>query len=314
MADRGGRLHIELVVVTHIDNDHIGGLLPLLKHLPKGVTVGEVWYNAYRHLLPPSLLGVSEGETLSSHLSRPGSPPWNAAFGSDAVEVPPEPHPLPEITLPGGMVLTLLSPTRDKLAKLAPVWAEKAREAGLVPGAGPTAPVDRDDLLGPSDHWPPDLDDLAERPFIGDGSKVNGSAIAFIGQFGGRSCLFGADAHAGVLCRSLDRLKPPVAVDAFKLPHHGCASNLSNDLLRHLRCPRFLISTNGAQYGHPNTVTLARVLKYGGAFPSLIFNYRSATTADWEKLPSLPRAPAAAVMLPAPGAEGAIIDLSPGEP
>ena len=306
VKSRGGRLHIDLVVVTHIDNDHIGGILPLLTRLPEGVSVGGVWYNGYRHLLPASLLGVTEGETLSSLLDRPGAPDWNAAFGNKAVVVP-ETGDLPEVKLPGGMVLTLLSPTPEKLAKLAPVWEREARKAGLFSDA--VRPPDPDDLLGRRDRWPPDLDALVKGSFSGDGSETNGSGIAFIGHCEGRSCLFGADAHAEVICRSLERLGAPVAVDAFKLPHHGSAANLSKALLERVRCPRFLISTNGARFYHPDYAALARVLKFGGEKPTLFFNYRSSTTESWEKLPELPRAPAATVDLPRADTEGAVVDL-----
>lgn len=39
--------HIDLLIATHIDGDHIQGLTTMLKS-HEGLTVGEIWYNVYR--------------------------------------------------------------------------------------------------------------------------------------------------------------------------------------------------------------------------------------------------------------------------
>src|SRR5947207_727960 len=41
---------LELLVVTHIDADHIGGALKLFDNLPADISFDEVWFNGYRHL------------------------------------------------------------------------------------------------------------------------------------------------------------------------------------------------------------------------------------------------------------------------
>ena len=43
---QGGKL--DVVVVTHIDGDHISGIIRLLEDMPIGI--GEIWYNGYRHI------------------------------------------------------------------------------------------------------------------------------------------------------------------------------------------------------------------------------------------------------------------------
>src|SRR4029453_16350663 len=76
----------ELFIVSHIDNDHIGGAPPLLENRPRGVVFGDVWFNGYRHLLPEDEpvpedeLGVPEAQELTMALVD-GKVPWNAAFG-----------------------------------------------------------------------------------------------------------------------------------------------------------------------------------------------------------------------------------------
>ena len=46
---------IDLLIVTHVDNDHIGGIIPFIKENgnasnPQIIPVKEVWHNSYRHL------------------------------------------------------------------------------------------------------------------------------------------------------------------------------------------------------------------------------------------------------------------------
>jgi beta-lactamase superfamily II metal-dependent hydrolase len=52
----------------------------------------------------------------------------------------------------------------------------------------------------------------------------------------------------------------PVELDAFKLAHHGSRANTSDDLLSMMRCDRYLVSTNGVRFGHPDKECLARII------------------------------------------------------
>ena len=72
-----------------------------------------------------------------------------------------------------------------------------------------------------------------------------------------------------------------LALDAFKLPHHGSSGNVSQELLELIECPRYLISTNGSYFQHPTAEAIARVLKFGGSDKTLYFNYATAFTEVW---------------------------------
>jgi hypothetical protein len=132
-----------------------------------------------------------------------------------------------------------------------------------------------------------DIDGLAETPFAADRTEPNGTSIAFLAEFHGRRALFAADAHADRLEQSLQPIASAeggrVRLDAFKLPHHGSQHNVSPRLLDLVDCQRYLVSTDGSHFGHPDPVAIARVLKYGGDEPDLIFNYRSAHTSLWDE-------------------------------
>jgi glyoxylase-like metal-dependent hydrolase (beta-lactamase superfamily II) len=45
-----GQRAFELLVVSHVDADHIGGSLPLLTDTRLGATFDDVWFNGWRHL------------------------------------------------------------------------------------------------------------------------------------------------------------------------------------------------------------------------------------------------------------------------
>jgi Metallo-beta-lactamase superfamily len=66
-------LPVELLVVTHIDNDHILGIIELLKNAPSVLRVNDVWFNGRPQLMrlpPPS--GANSG--TSRKKKRSGSP------------------------------------------------------------------------------------------------------------------------------------------------------------------------------------------------------------------------------------------------
>ena len=198
----------ELLVLSHIDADHIGGVLPFLNEVKKGMRFGDVWFNGWRHL--SGQLGAKQGEMFSSALQDLNLP-WNQWRQGQAIVV--EGGDLPEHTLPGGMKLTLLSPRREQLAKLAPAWARELKKAGLVPGAH----VDYSSFLRGTPSTSTDVDKLADTPFAGDAAAPNGSSIALLAEFGGASALLGADAHAPVVVESVRKLLRQRGVDRLRL-------------------------------------------------------------------------------------------------
>ncbi|MGH3991976.1 MAG: MBL fold metallo-hydrolase, partial [Pseudonocardiaceae bacterium] len=226
-----GQTDFELMVVTHIDADHITGMLSLLEKRSIALRPRDVWFNGWEHL-PDDVLGAKQGERLSAAVVRRRIP-WNEDFDGRAVVVSQD-DPLPVVELPGGLTLTLLSPTRQALAELRPVWKAEVEKAGLVPGqAAEDERAAQPDVLG-DDEVDPEA--LAEEAFVEDGSEANGSSIAFLAEFEGKSVLLTGDAHAGILADGLRRLArqrgtDTVEVDAFKLPHHGSKFNLSPAVL-----------------------------------------------------------------------------------
>lgn len=277
--------HFELLVITHIDADHIAGVLKLFEDASLKVSFDDVWFNGYQHLTELETLGAKQGEALTDHLDKAGRR-WNKAFFGKAVRVADDGAFQP-IVLPGGMKLTLLSPTKKELSELKPQWIKEAQKAGLDPQQRLQERNDIDtrpsglEALGVK---LPDVDILAEQDSETDASKANGSSIAFVAEFDARRTLFSGDAHDSVLLESIKKYCPDkqaLAIDVFKIPHHGSDANVSRELLKHIQCNKYLISTNGAYFKHPDDIAIARIIKYGGNEPEIYFNYCSKYNQIW---------------------------------
>ena len=281
----------DLFIVTHVDTDHIGGALKLLADRAIGATFQDVWFNDWDDLPPCPVRGPVDGALMARVLQGAGVQ-RNRAFGGLPAAVPDQGAlPTPD-RLPGGMVLTLLSPGISQLADLQCTWEKALRKAGLQDPAHPD--MDRLNELArkkgiqiPRGLGPRDVEELADARFVNDRARANGSTIAILAEYGGRSCLLAGDAFPGVLTSCLERLREardggPLAIDAFKLPHHGSRRNVSKELLEAVDCATYLFSTDGSVFGHPDQEAVARVIRYGGSAPTLAFNYRSDQNRIWD--------------------------------
>jgi beta-lactamase superfamily II metal-dependent hydrolase len=282
-----GEREIDVVVVTHIDSDHIGGVLPLLERTD--VTFHDVWFNGLPQLPADERVqtrSVAEGEDLVRLLTGgTGSAPlpWNRVVEGRALATPGD-RTFREFPLPEGPRVTLLSPTPRRLLALRGAWE------GALARARRGEP-EEDEIPGPIEPLD-DLPALAATKTANDTSKPNGSSIAFLLQHRGASCLFGADAFTTVLGGALSALADargghPIEVDAVKVPHHGSRKNVSAEALALVPAEHYLISTNGERFGHPDDVALARVVTTARRESTVWFNYPPTTRTERWAAPAL---------------------------
>jgi glyoxylase-like metal-dependent hydrolase (beta-lactamase superfamily II) len=117
-----GKRRIDLLVISHIDHDHIGSIGLLLNDDSLALDIGDVWFNA-----PPvrRTRGVAEGQRFADLLGAPLSKPsWNAAFSGKHVVTPGRGQ-LVEVGGAPQPKITLLSPTPDELTDLFQKWAKE---------------------------------------------------------------------------------------------------------------------------------------------------------------------------------------------
>jgi hypothetical protein len=282
---------LDLVVLTHIDGDHIEGALLLTNDAGLSLGIAGYWFNGPAQLSPR--LGAAEGEMLAALLGARGVP-LNAAFGAAAV-CAPKTGPRPRWSLPGGLVLTVLGPDPDDLEALRKGWLPALRDGGLVFASEQAALKSLRStarltpattfLSGGRDR--PDVTRLARQPGRRDGSASNRSSIVLLAEYGECRLLLAGDATPAALTvavrrllaeRDLDRLE----LTAFKLPHHSSNNNITKELLDLLPARHYLFSTDPRKYGHPHDATVAKCLAYGRPGAGLVFNYRTPRTLQWQ--------------------------------
>jgi hypothetical protein len=294
-------LHVALLAVTHLDNDHIQGILKLLNESQHRVTFGDIWFNGNRQLIElprpaydgttdalgseaNDALGFDEADALSAILAA-GELPWNESFGGAAVVVPPH-GALPNRELDGGLKLTLLGPSTARLRELSLVWPSVLEAYTLQERTG--VAEEPGDALGRRDSWPPTWNDYESW----DKKEANGSSIVLLVEYGDTACLLTGDAFAADIVTHIDRFKIERGISgqlplaALKMSHHGSARNNSRQLIESVKCGSYLISTNGAQHKHPDHQALLRVLRYSSLPPCLAFNYEAETTRMWRDDPA----------------------------
>lgn len=324
-ADPSGVCRFELAVLTHIDGDHIEGFLSLAQNMSAGslpMQVGEIWFNGAPHLpdpheteepAPPGAMqaesfGALQGEMLSFVLLD-RKLPWNLWSSMGPIFIP-QTGQLPVYELPLGMKLTLLGPTFERLRNLRSKWDKEVKEwekkakGKLTPAEVMELLAERPEgrILSFAEEEGVDVKALAEGWDKEDNSEPNGSSIALLAEFEGKSCLLAGDAFARDMASAVRRLlqerapegKAPeekLKLDALKVAHHGSRNNTSDDFLSVLDCDRFLISTNGATFGHPDPESVAFIVGGNHRLQStslmarqrhLFFNYRSPQNRIWE--------------------------------
>jgi beta-lactamase superfamily II metal-dependent hydrolase len=278
---------IDLLVVTHIDSDHIDGSIILLRAAEElGLSFGEIWFNGWEQLKHEKAhtegFQPLQGEFLNALLEFPRYREcWNVQSNGSPIHVPDD-GALPAWNLPDNAKVTILSPGTRQINRLRARWKSALREF---------SPGDRDEALrrleARREYRPPPVPPVfGVRSFGDDRSVANGSSISFLLEHDGISCLLAADAHPRVLAASLKRLlasrgsehSERLRLDAFKLPHHGSLSNVNEEVLSLVDCSRWMISTNGAIYQHPDRQTAELIARNSREVPEFLCNYECETT------------------------------------
>jgi beta-lactamase superfamily II metal-dependent hydrolase len=285
----GTPLHFELLVVTHIDLDHIQGILQFLEDLPDGITFGDIWFNGWEQMKAIGLepMGVKEGTRLSEILKEKHKATWNKAAGGKAIALEADGS-VVTYSIDGGMKLTVLGPAHEQLVKLRERWDEVIEEFGTAEeaaGNGEQPPGLDFGMPGLEPMGPIDVQELAESKFKEDVTIPNGSSIALVLEYEGRIALMLGDAYPSVIATSLRTLSPSgrFKADVVKLAHHGSRNNTDRAMTSLLSAPTWIFSSNGAgNTKHPHKESVARVLHDGKDVKTLIFNYRTSFNDVWD--------------------------------
>ncbi|MEK6371277.1 MAG: hypothetical protein AABO58_01145 [Acidobacteriota bacterium] len=257
-------LEIELVMVSHIDADHITGLIEMMRKQkdlrdgkkPLPYRVKRFWHNSFDDIIGPASgaslggsasLTASAGEVLAASNSAEGasvgqgrdlrklidafSLDGNKPFGGMAtLDAKNNPATL------AGMKLTVVGPAQDKLDALQKEW-DKELKAILAKEKAKT--------------------DAAA--FI-DNSVPNLASIIVFVEFDGKRILLTGDGRGDHTLEGLEKrgfMTPggKIDVDILKVPHHGSVRDVAAEYFERIRTPRYVISADG-KFDNPDLATL----------------------------------------------------------
>lgn len=314
-------LPIDLLMVSHVDDDHIQGILDFTKELieaqdaqrPLPVRIMGLWHNSFDDIIR----GKETRKLTASIQGQFGAAALNGELPDDAT-VEADDADLAEEAIVGSLkVLASIEQgfrLRSDAAKLGippnPAFdgelivAEKGREAAdIVPKAlafsvaGPMRP-DVEKLRQKHEAWLIELKKQGKTPSEAlaayvDNSIPNLSSIVVLAEAGGKSMLLTGDARGDKILAGLEiigALEPGGTrhVDLLKVPHHGSSNNLDDDFFERITADHYVFSGNG-EHGNPERQALEMLLNArGGADYTVHLTYPideidEARKLDWSK-------------------------------
>lgn len=261
-------LPIRMVMVSHIDDDHIAGILQMIKGLadlreknkPVPYDVATLWHNAF-----DDLLGNEAKEMVAALKSAANA----AATGSFSANLP--------VKLETGLVLASVNQgrqLRDNARRLAVEVNEGfSGKLVMVPAGEKSRVFDAGDglkltVIGPDENRVRDLQvewdtqikksGVAKIAEFADKSVFNLSSITVLATFKKKTMLLTGDARGDFVIDGLRRAKllknGKIHVDLLKIPHHGSDNNVETDFFRTVTADHYVVSGDG-EHGNPEVAT-----------------------------------------------------------
>lgn len=246
--------HINLLILTHIDSDHIAGLISFFRSsLIESITIDEVWMNN------PDLVEVNNGELISV---KQGDNFKNLILEKKPLVKLSQISILDKLINYSGIEFVILSPTSDIINDLYVRW-ESLR-------GHQQNKKNKSNISSTQNSYEQSLEELSKIPFSPDKSIkediFNSSSISFLLRCPDITLLLLADSRPEVVEQSLRDIgineKEPLIVDYVKISHHGSLNNTSQELISLISSNNYLISTNGgsSNHQHPSRETISRIV------------------------------------------------------
>lgn len=270
IRDNGGKL--DLLILSHVDNDHIIGLLDLMAELREQhtnninetISIDLLWYNSFKQTIGSETNIESRLKTLFNNITTTvpiietmnmivkgfgeGNKlklaatyldiPINQIFVNSLVSVDNSPDSIKF----GNLNFYIVGPTKKNLEELKKEWhnwLEKYENSNI--SGDPS-------LAAMADHSIPNL-----------------SSIMFLTEMEGKKILFTGDGRGDHLLKGLSQMnllnsEGIVYVDVLKVPHHGSNRNVTRKFFKTVIADKYIISANG-KYGNPDLATLIWIIE-----------------------------------------------------
>ena len=264
---------IDLLILTHYDDDHVGGLLRWMnKDKEASKLIKKVWFNSGKEIAKE--LEMEENADLNIEIKEDADEFYTSTKQGIKFEEYLSKNHLwdSKIIKQGdefdhfGVKFKILSPNKEKLKRLLELYK---KEEDYFTSAGEF------DFATSLNNFIEEESD-ANFKFEEDKSVPNGSSIAFVMEYHGKQFLFLGDAHPSVIIEGLKKLgcdkDIQLEAELIKISHHGSKYNTSSELLSIIKSNDYLISSNGTKHGLPNKRTIARIIKKN-SIANIHFNY-----------------------------------------
>ncbi len=284
-------LLVDLLMVSHVDDDHIQGILDLTKEeieakkdqQPRLLNVQSFWHNSFDEIIdhePDDLTASMRKQFGEAAVSAGGELPDRAKL-----EVEEESSEHPEVVMSSLKVLASIAqgfrlrldaegldfPRNPEFGGKLIMAHEKGKAKNIASGlkftvVGPMQP-ELEALRKKHLEW---LEDLKEKgkpvpqalaAYV-DPSVPNLSSIVVLAEFGSKRMLLTGDARGDKILQGLQftgLLGPgkdsTIHLDVLKVPHHGSANNLERDFFERLIADHYVFSGNG-EHGNPEREAL----------------------------------------------------------
>ena len=290
--DENEPLVVDLLLVSHVDDDHIQGILDLTKELiaaqmdmqPQFVQILSVWHNSFEDILDdnPKVLTAALASQFGPS-SMEGDPPDLSieADGEDEEVIRSSLRVLASIRQSAQLRSDMLNRLQTDLnrdfdgglitanQKRIPIEMEKGLRFTVV---GPTVP-ELKKLQQRHQAWLKGLkkerksaEDLLST-FI-DKSVPSLSSIVVLAELGKKRMLLTGDARGDMILAGLEdaglmEKSGKMHVDLLKVPHHGSFNNLVYEFFERITADHYVFSGNG-EYGNPERESLETLMNARG--------------------------------------------------
>ena len=283
---------LDVVVLSHVDNDHIVGLVDYFAALQDGgddlPRPLDLWHNSWGKTVDPdgtvgprltalmtatrtaampnatnATLGIREGNALRTKATVLGIP-INKAFGGDELITVSDAGPARQLQ---NLKLRVVGPTTKNLEKLRKewlAWIEKHEDE-----------VDSDQVkvLANSDQSVPNL-----------------SSIVLLAEADGKTILLTGDGRSDHLLQGLEEAGQldgdgKLHVDILKLAHHGSERDVTRKFFEQVTADLYIASANGRD-GNPDANTLgwiAEAAKERGRPVKILVTNTTPSVAEFKK-------------------------------
>jgi len=246
---------LELTMVSHIDDDHINGILDLADDIENGTDapaeIGLLWHNSLEGLLDQKI-DKAAAKKVTAALE--GSPPSSNNLWYQKVVA----------SVPQGQQLHAFAKRQGIQAKMnapyQPLVMLSTKKNAAVAGLSLT-------VIGPR---PVELEQLRKKwkqlrkksitAAFSDPSPYNLSSIVVIAKFGEKRALLTGDARGDHMLEGLKQKKllknDAIHVDLFKLMHHGSQNNSTKDFFKQVTADTYVVSGDNVKFPNPHKKTM----------------------------------------------------------